>query len=108
VDLVLLSQVAHHFPADAAVALFREADRVARRAVMVLDLRRAGLARVAFRAGAALLRFDRVTTHDGLVSIRRGYTPGELRALAGRAGVCATVARRPGWRVCAVWLRDTA
>jgi SAM-dependent methyltransferase len=103
VDIVLVSQLAHHLAPAGVVSLLAAADRAARGAVIVLDLRRAWLARVAFRAGAALLRFDDVTVHDGLVSIRRGYTMSELRALAARAGVAATVRRRPGYRLAAVW-----
>lgn len=103
VDLVLVSQVAHHFTPDAVVSLMRCADRIARVGVIVLDLRRSPVAAVAFRIGAALLRFDAVTTHDGLVSIRRGYTARELAALVRRAGARATVSRRPGWRLCAIW-----
>lgn len=103
VDVVLISQLAHHLAPAGVVQLLRAADAIARRAVIVLDLRRARLARVAFRAGAALLRFDAVTTHDGLVSIRRGYAPAELRALARTAGIAATITRRPGYRLVATW-----
>lgn len=103
VDIVLVSQLAHHLAPAGVVSLLAAADRASRGAVIVLDLRRAWLARVGFRAGAALLGFDDVTVHDGLVSIRRGYTASELHALASRAGVPATVARRPGYRLVAVW-----
>jgi SAM-dependent methyltransferase len=103
VDVVLVSQVAHHLSPASTVELLRALDRTARRAVLVADLRRSALARLAFRIGAALLRFDRNTRHDGLVSIRRGYTLEELRALAREAGVPARVAARPFWRVVALW-----
>lgn len=102
-DVVLVSQVAHHLAPDSAVALFAACERLARRAVIVADLRRSALARLAFRGGAALLRFDHVTRHDGVLSIRRGYTPAELRELTRRAGVRARVARRPGFRLVAIW-----
>lgn len=105
-DVVLISQVAHHLPGDGVVALLQAAHRIARRAVIVADLRRAGAARAAFRVGAAVLGFDAVTVHDGLVSIRRGYTAAELRALAARAGVRATVARRPGFRLVLLALKE--
>ena len=103
IDIVLVSQLAHHLSPDGVVSLFQAANRVTRGAVIVLDLRRAHFAGVAFRAGATLLGFDAVTRHDGLVSIRRGYTATELRALAHRAGVPATVSRRPGYRLVAMW-----
>lgn len=103
VDLVAVSMLAHHFEPDSVVQLFRTCDRIARRAVVVTDLRRARLAVVAFRWGARLLRFDPVTKADGMTSIRRGYTPAELTSLLKRAGVSARVTRRPGWRLVATW-----
>ncbi len=103
VDVVLVSQVAHHFAADAVVALLRAADRVARRGVVVADLRRSALARLLFRAGAGLLRFDATTRADGETSIRRGYARAELAALLARAGIAGRVERRPGFRLVAWW-----
>jgi hypothetical protein len=103
VDVVLVSQVAHHLSEESAVRLFRECDRVARRAVVVADLRRGRLGPFAFWVGARALRFDPVTVADGMTSIRRGYTPAELRGLLRSAGVHATVERRPGYRLVATW-----
>lgn len=103
VDIVLISQVAHHLAADAVVELFRSASTVARIGVVVADLRRSEVAVAAFRVGSALLGFDAVTRADGITSVRRGYLPRELAALATRAGQSAQVNRRPGFRVVAVW-----
>lgn len=103
VDLVTVSQLLHHLSGEDAVRLLRDATAVARHAVVVADLRRSRLARLAFRAGAALLRFDRHTRADGLTSISRGYTGAELGALCSAAGVAAEVATRPGFRVVAWW-----
>jgi SAM-dependent methyltransferase len=103
VDIVLVSQVAHHLDAASAVRLFRTCDRLARRAVIVADLRRGFLGRVAFWIGARALRFDPITVADGMTSIRRGYTAAELRRLLGEAGVRGIVTRRPGYRLVAVW-----
>ncbi|HEX3276667.1 MAG TPA: methyltransferase domain-containing protein [Gemmatimonadales bacterium] len=103
VDVVLVSQVAHHLAADSAVRLFRACDRLARRAVIVADLRRGPLGPTAFWVGARALGFDRVTVADGITSLRRGYTPDGLRALLAAAGARATVERRPGYRLVATW-----
>ncbi len=103
VDLVTISQLLHHLAAEDAVRLLQDATRLARRAVVVADLRRSALARHAFRAGAALFRFDRHTRADGLTSIARGYTPPELAALCAAAGVPAEVSVRPFYRVVAWW-----
>jgi len=103
VDIVLISQVAHHLSADAAVDLFRAASALARIGVVVADLRRSDVAVAAFRLGSAALGFDAVTRADGITSVRRGYQPGELAALAARAGQSAEVRRRPGFRLVATW-----
>lgn len=103
VDLVLLSQVAHHFAPGAIVRLLRECARVARQAVIVADLRRSTLAAFGFRLAGTLLRFDADTLRDGVTSLRRGFTEASLEALLAEAGVVAQVARRPGARLVAVW-----
>ena len=108
VDLVLVSQLAHHLSEESAVRLFRECDRVARRAVVIADLRRGRLGPLAFWVGARALRVDPVTVADGMTSIRRGYTTGELRGLLHQAGVRATVERRPGYRLVATWRPEKA
>ena len=71
--------------------------------MVIADLRRGPLAPIAFWVGARALRFDPSTLADGITSIRRGYTPGELRALLAEAGVRARVSRRPGYRLVATW-----
>jgi hypothetical protein len=103
VDIVLMSQVAHHFTAESAVRLFRTCDALARLGVVVADLRRGRLAPLAFRVGAVALGFDPITRADGITSLRRGYTSGELRMLLSAAGVNARVSRRPGYRLVATW-----
>ena len=103
VDLVLMSQVAHHFSPRTVVRLFRECDRVARRAVVVSDLRRSRAAAFGFRVASRLLGFDEDTRRDGVTSLDRGYSVQSFGALLGEAGVRAQVASRPGARVVAVW-----
>jgi len=103
VDLVLLSQVAHHFAPAAIVRLLRECARVARHAIIVADLRRSSLAAVGFRLAGTLLGFDRDTLRDGVTSLRRGFTTASLGALLAEVGGTAQIARRPGARLVAVW-----
>jgi hypothetical protein len=103
VDVVLVSQVAHHLTGDSVVRLLRTCDRLARVAVIVGDLHRHPLAAPAFWVGGRLLGFDRVTLHDGVTSIKRGFSPSELLDLMRRAGVAGTVHRRPGFRLVATW-----
>jgi hypothetical protein len=103
VDIVLVSQVAHHLTSDSAVRLLRTCDALARIGVVIADLRRGRMAPIAFWVGARALRFDPSTVADGITSIRRGYTLRELRALLVEAGVSARVSRRPGYRLVATW-----
>ncbi len=106
VDVVTVSQVAHHLSTEAVIRLFRECNRLARRAVVISDLRRADLATLAYHCGARLLRFDPVTLSDGLTSIRRGYTLAEFSELLRRAGISGEVHQRPGFRLVATWRPD--
>jgi 2-polyprenyl-3-methyl-5-hydroxy-6-metoxy-1,4-benzoquinol methylase len=103
VDLVMVSQVIHHLDSASAIRLLRTCDRLARVGVVIADLRRGRLAPLAFQVGARALRFDALTLADGLTSIRRGYTPSELRKLLAAAGIAGQVARRPGYRLVATW-----
>jgi hypothetical protein len=103
VDLVVVSQVAHHLAPPSCVTLFQECNRVARLGVVVADLRRSRAAEAGFWIGSRLLGFDPVTCADGLTSLRRGFTVTELRILLAEAGVKALVFRRPGARVVATW-----
>jgi SAM-dependent methyltransferase len=103
VDLVLVSQLVHHLARPSAITLLRSCDRLARLGVIVADLRRSRLGPPAFWCGARALGFDPVTIADGMTSIRRGYTTGELRALLAASGVAARVERRPGLRLVATW-----
>ena len=103
VDVVLLSQVAHHLADESVIRLFRTCDELARRAVVVADLRRGPLGPLAFWVGARALGFDPVTVADGMTSLRRGYTAGGLRALLVAAGIRGRVERRPGYRLVATW-----
>lgn len=106
VDVVVVSQVAHHLARDACITLFRECHRVARLGVVVADLRRSRAAAVAFRLVAPLLGFDRHTTRDGVLSLRRGFTIRELQRLTQGAGVTATTRRSYGARLVASWRAD--
>jgi len=103
VDLVLLSQVLHHLAPASMVRLLVTCDRLARRGVIVADLRRGRLGPLAFWVGARALRFDPMTRADGMTSLRRGYTPTELRRVLLAAGIKARIERRPGYRLVASW-----
>ena len=104
VDVVTCSQLLHHFPEAEGRLLIAELDRVARRRVIVGDLRRSWLAAAGFWLASWPLRFHPVTRHDGVLSVLRGFTTAELRGLVREAvGTVPTVHRRLGWRLVASW-----
>lgn len=103
VDVVLVSQVVHHFHRDAAVELLQACDAFARKAVIMVDLRRSAVARAGFWLGARALRFDPTTIEDGLTSIQRGLTPAEARDLIESAGISGEVLSVAPYRLVAVW-----
>lgn len=105
-DLVLCSTALHHFddPAE-LVQVLRELRRVARIGGVVNDLRRSRAALLGARLLAATVwRRHPVTRHDGPLSVRRAFTPDELRALGRAAGLprCRVHAHVP-FRVALVW-----
>jgi 2-polyprenyl-3-methyl-5-hydroxy-6-metoxy-1,4-benzoquinol methylase len=104
VDVVLVSQVAHHLTRASVVDLLRTCNRLARRAVIVADLRRSPIAPSLFWFGARAFGFDGVTVADGMTSIRRGFSADEMRSLLSRAGLEGRVHRSPGFRLVATWL----
>jgi len=104
VEIVTCSQVLHHFEDAEAVALLRECTRVARRAVIIADLRRSWLAVAGLWTSSFALGFHPVSRHDGVVSILRGFTRDDLGALVERATGCRPRVRHAlGWRVTATW-----
>lgn len=103
-DIVLASQILHHFDYEGAVSLLSEMNRVAKTRVVVSELRRSWLAVIGLWIGSFLLRFHPVSRHDGIVSIRRGFTCPELEDLVQRAvGRTPTVTTRPLFRVTTGW-----
>lgn len=103
VDFVVLSQVLHHLPPAVAARWIRELTRVARRAVILADLRRSRVAMAAMWVVSFPLGLHPVTRRDAVLSLQRGYTDAELEALLREAGVQTRVVRHPIARLVAVW-----
>ena len=104
VDVVIASQVLHHLPRDLAARWIGAFDSFARRAVVLADLQRSALAMAGWWLASFPLRLDPVTRHDGVVSLRRGYTKREFQELCAQAGVRARVRYEPIARVVADWV----
>jgi SAM-dependent methyltransferase len=104
VDVVTCSQVLHHFADEEVPAVLRELDRVARRFVVVSELRRSWLAACGFWLAAWPLGFHRITRHDGFLSVLRGFTAEELaRHVYEATGRRPRVRRHLGFRLTATW-----
>lgn len=107
VDLVLVSQVAHHLDDRSISRLVSECARLARRGVILADLRPSRLAALAFPLAGRLLGLHRTTVTDGITSLARGFTRTRLTARLAAAGIAgATVTAQPGARIVAWWRTD--
>jgi SAM-dependent methyltransferase len=93
-DVVTASLFLHHFDDVELPALLAGLARLARRALVVNDLRRALLPWAFGRLAFPLLFRSRVSVEDGLVSIRRGFREDELRRAFAAAGLRAVEIRR--------------
>jgi ubiquinone/menaquinone biosynthesis C-methylase UbiE len=92
VDVAHASLLIHHLdPGDAVTALI-ELRRVARRGVVINDLRRGVLPFLVTAATVLALSRGTYTRHDGVLSARRAYSLAELDDLAASAGL------RTAWR----------
>jgi ubiquinone/menaquinone biosynthesis C-methylase UbiE len=80
IDVVGSSLLVHHLEPEDVERFANEALRVARHAVVINDIIRSRMHYWAAVAGRPLYR-SRLTRHDAPVSVRRAYTPDELRAL---------------------------
>lgn len=104
VHVATSSQLLHHFSTPDAAAVARELTRIASRLVIVSDIRRSRIAAAGLWLASFVLRFHPVSRHDGVASVRRGFTTTELAALAERAlGRAVMVRRSVGFRVTATW-----
>jgi len=73
----------HHFDAPDNLRILDEMRRVARRGVVVADLRRSWIGRWLTRLALRLLPMGRIARYDGRVSVEQAWSLGEVRALAG-------------------------
>lgn len=102
-DVVTASLFLHHFDGDEAASVLASLAAVARRALVVNDLRRARLPWLFGRLFFPLLFQARVSVADGLLSIRRSFTPHELAETFRQAGLAgARVERAWPYRLLAV------
>ncbi len=89
----------HHLGETDSLRLLHNLDRVTRHGFVVSDLTRGPLAYWSTWIFIHALTRNRLTRHDGPLSVRRAYTVGELRRLVVEAGVpAARVSRQFPWK----------
>lgn len=86
-DIVTCSLMTHHIPTDDDIVDFlRRAGQVARKAIVINDLERDALAVLAYRYIITPMFENRLTRHDGLMSIQRSFTEREWHRYLTAAG----------------------
>jgi 2-polyprenyl-3-methyl-5-hydroxy-6-metoxy-1,4-benzoquinol methylase len=87
VDAVISSLFLHHFtPAD-LIQLLPRWVRLARRSVIMSDLVRHPLPYWFIKVTSPVFARSAITRHDAAISLRRAYTPNELRTIVEQAGL---------------------
>lgn len=86
-DYVLCSLFFHHLTEAQGIHLLQEMRRVARHGLIVNDLMRSRRARLLTGIVTRLLSGNRLTRHDGPMSVLRGFRPEELLCMATAGGL---------------------
>ena len=100
-DFVFSSLFLHHFTDDQVVQLLSGFYTVARKAVLITDLERHILPWCFLPATQPFMKWNRITVHDGVISVRAAFRRKELETLAKRAGMASVTAavHRPAFRL---------
>jgi SAM-dependent methyltransferase len=93
-DYVYCCHVLHHYAEDAIVVAIAAMRRLARRALVIVDLERHPVPRRFLPATQWLFRWTDLTVHDGTASVAAGFRREELARLARAAGIEAPEVRR--------------
>jgi len=80
-DVVMCSFFLHHFSDSQAIDLLKEMSRLARRALVVLDLERHFVAYCFLPLTRLLFDWSDLTVHDGCISVEAAFTRQELGTL---------------------------
>jgi 2-polyprenyl-3-methyl-5-hydroxy-6-metoxy-1,4-benzoquinol methylase len=104
IDVVISALTLHHLEPSAAVRHLTEMDAAARVGFVVNDLMRSRAAYCAVWLATRALTRNRMSRHDGPLSVLRAYTPDEVRRLSEKAGLFDVRVHRyrPLARYCAV------
>jgi ubiquinone/menaquinone biosynthesis C-methylase UbiE len=81
-DYAISSLFFHHLTDGQIGAVLIEMSRVARRGIVIIDLHRHPMAYALYKLFCAAFRISRLVREDGLLSIKRAFTPNELSEFA--------------------------
>jgi len=100
-DYVFCSLFLHHFTNEQIVGLLANFGETARRALLAIDLERNPIPYFFLPATVWLFHWDKITVHDGRISVEAGFRANELRDLAQLAGLRNPAVRlhRPSFRI---------
>ncbi len=87
VDIVLATLVCHHMDDEDLIPFLKNAWHAARVAVIINDLHRHPIAYWLYKKISSRLFRNRLISHDGLISIQRGFTRAELQCLLKQANI---------------------
>jgi len=99
VDLVVSSLLLHHLSRAAAMGALGEMARAGRLGFVANDLWRARLGVALVWLATRLVARHPISRHDGPLSVRRSYSPAEVRGLAAQARVARLTIHRYPWLV---------
>ncbi len=104
VDVAICGQFLHHLDATGIVRLVTDLGRLARHAVLISDLRRSRAATLGLWVASWPLALHPISRHDGMASVRNGFSAPELAALlSDAAGHPVRVVPRFPFRLTATW-----
>ena len=86
-DYVMCSLFLHHFTDKEVISLLSGFYTRARRALLVCDLERRILPYLFLSASRLICKWNAVTVHDGMISVRAAFREKELLTLAREAGL---------------------
>jgi 2-polyprenyl-3-methyl-5-hydroxy-6-metoxy-1,4-benzoquinol methylase len=87
VDIILVTLVCHHLDDEELVLFLQQAKKTACNALIINDLQRSYIAYGFYKLFSPLLFRNRLITHDGLISIKKGFTRKELELLLQQANI---------------------
>lgn len=87
VDIILATLVCHHLSDEELVIFLKQIYSAATKTVIINDLHRHPIAYWLYSLISPLLFRNRLITHDGLISIERGFTRMEWKLLLKQAGI---------------------